>query len=232
MGEGGYPDIPKYYLRDFHDRDLSNIDYYECTFSSQGYFASYSLPIKRLRRTWVQVYADYTKEYYNSHFTEFDLNKTMFQSDLNHKNAKYRIKFSLAHGNANNISYGSNLPSTAFDRSYVFDKVRGEFVYKTRKINKINYIGISVQLEQRYYNLLSEKYSFDNWKYYLDGRAKMWVDWDIIDNIGFKTYYQFRWRDASTQIYGDFDWVEDIKSYSKHEIWLEFSYKFITDILY
>ena len=53
-----------------------------------------------------------------------------------------------------------------------------------------------------------------------------------MDNIGVKTSYQFRWRDASSQIYGDFVWVEDIKSYSKHEIWLEFSHDFVTDILY
>ena len=229
----GIRDIPVYYLRDYHDRDLSNVDYYNCTFSSQGYFASYSLPIKRLHRTWMKVYADFTKEYYNPHFTEFDLNKYMFQFDMNHSTRrKNKVKLSIAHGVAQNISYGSHLPSTGFDRSYIFDKVRGEFVYKARRINKIDDIGISFQLEQRYYDLLSEKYSIGNWKYYLDGRVKVWVDWDIIDDIGFKTYYQFRWRDASTQIYGDFDWVEDIKSYSKHEIWLEFSYRFITDILY
>ena len=104
--------------------------------------------------------------------------------------------------------------------------------FNIRKLKAIDDAGISVQLEQRYYDLLSEKYSIGNWKYYLDGRAKVWVDWDIIDDIGFKTYYQFRWRNASTQIYGDFEWVEDVKSYSKHEFWLEFSYKFITDILY
>ena len=228
----GIRDIPKYYLRKYHDRDLSNIDYYNCSFSSQGYFASYSLPVKWIRKTWMKVYADYTKEYYNSHFTEFDLNKKMIQSALNHKNTKYRIKFSLAHGNANNISYGSHSSSTSFDRSYIFDKVRGEFEYKIINIITVEDIGISVQLEQRYYKLLSEKYSFDNWKYYLDGKTKVWVDWDIIDDIGFKTSYQFSWRDASTQLYGDFDWVEDIKSYSKHEFWLELSYNFTLDILY
>ena len=181
----------------------------------------------------MKVYSEYTKEYYNPHFTEFDLHKYMFQFDLNHRTRrKNKMKLSLAHGVAQNISYGSFLSSTSFDRSYIFDKVRGEFVYNTRRINKIDDIGISVQLEQRYYNLLSEKYSFDNWKYYLDGRVKFWVDWDIVDDIGFKTYYQFRWRDASTQLYGDFDWVEDIKSYSKHEFWLELSYNFTLDILY
>ena len=33
----GIRDIPEYYLRNYHDRDLSNIDYYNCTFSSQKY---------------------------------------------------------------------------------------------------------------------------------------------------------------------------------------------------
>ena len=229
----GIRDIPVYYLRDYHDRDLSNVDYYNCTFSSQGYFASYSLPVKWIRKTWMKVYADYKKEYYNPHFTEFDLDKYMFQFDLNHRTRrKNKMKLSIAHGVAQNISYGSNLPSTGFDRSYIFDKVRGETIFNIPKLKAIDDAGISVQLEQRYYDLLSEKYSIGNWKYYLDGRAKVWVDWDIIDDIGFKTYYQFRWRDASTQIYGDFEWVEDVKSYSKHEFWLEFSYKFITDILY
>ena len=225
--------MPEYYLRNYHDRDLSNIDYFNCTFSSQGYFASYSLPVKWIRKTWMKVYADYTKEYYNPHFTEFDLDKYMFQFDLNHRTRrKNKMKLSIAHGVAQNISYGSNLPSTGFDRSYIFDKVRGETIFNIRKLKAIDDAGISVQLEQRYYDLSSKKYSIDNWKYYLDGRVKFWVVWDIIDDIGFKTYYQFRWRDASTQIYGDFDWVEDIKSYSKHEFWLELSYNFTLDILY
>ena len=181
----------------------------------------------------MKVYSEYTKEYYNPHFTEFDLDKYMFQFDINHRfKNKHKMKLSISHGLANNISYGSNLSSASFDRSYIFDKLRSEYVFKNRNDNIFEKLGISLLLEQRYYKLESSKYSFDNWKFYLGGRAKVWVDWDFIDDIGFKTYYQFRWRDASTQIYGDFDWVEDIKSYSKHEFWLEFSYKFITDILY
>ena len=229
----GIRDIPEYYLRKYHDRDLSNYVYYNCTFSSQKYYGSYSLPIKYIPRTWMRIYIDFTKEYYNPHFTEFDLNKTLIQLDLNHKSKKkYQMKISISHGNAENISYESSLPSTGFDRSYVFDKVKGEVIYKVRKINEIEDMGFSVLLEQRYYNLLSDKYSINNWKYYLDGRTKVWVDWNFMGDIRFKTYYQYRWRDASTQIYGDFDWVEDIKSYSKHEFWLELAYNFTLDILY
>ena len=229
----GIRDIPKYYLRNYHDRDLSNTDYYVCTFSSQKYFTSYSLPIKRLRSTWMKIYSEYTKEYYNPHFTEFDLDKYLFQLDLNHRTRrKNKIKLSLAHGVAQNISYGSYLSSTSFDRSYIFDRLRSEFVYKNKNDNIFKQVGIAVLLEQRYYELESSEYPFDNWKYYLDGRAKVWSDWNILSNIGIRSWYQFRWRDAKSQIYGNFDWVEDIKSYTKHEVWLEFSFDFITDILY
>ena len=60
----------------------------------------------------------------------------------------------------------------------------------------------------------------------------MIIDWNFFNEIGFKTIYQYRWRDAKSNVFGDFDWVEDVKQYGKHEIWLELSFKFITDILY
>ena len=89
-------------------------------------------------------------------------------------------------------------------------------------------------MEQRLYdNIYQQQQIIDyDWKYYLDGRAKVWCSWNIIGDIEIKTWYQYRWRDAYTPLYSDVEWVEDVKSYSKHEIWLEFSYKFITDILY
>ena len=142
------------------------------------------------------------------------------------------MKLTLAHGVAQNISYGSYLSSTSFDRSYIFDKLRSEFVYNNRDNNIVKQLGISLLLEQRYYELESSQYTFDNWKFYLDGRAKLWVTWVTMHDIRVKTSYQFRWRDASTQIYGEFEWVEDIKSYSKHEFWLKLSYNFTLDILY
>ena len=67
--------IPRYYLRNFLDRDISNVDYDECYFSSTEYFSSYSIPLKRIKRAWIKVKLGLTKEYYNPNFTEFDLNK-------------------------------------------------------------------------------------------------------------------------------------------------------------
>ena len=229
----GMRDIPQYYLRKYRDRDVSPVNYYNCSFSSRKYFGSYSIPLKWQRNTWIRFYTDFTQEYYNSHFTEFDLKKYMLQFDLNYQTKKrHKFKLTAGHGNAKNISYKSNLVSTLFDRSYVFDKIRTTFIYNDRKWKEISKVGISIFLEQRYYELVSDQFTFDNWKYYLDGRTTVWMDWDIINNIGCKTSFQYRWRNADSQLFGDFEWVEDLKSYAKHEFWLEFSYEFLSDILY
>ena len=229
----GMRDIPQYYLRKYRDWDVSPVDYYSCSFSSRKYFGSYSMPLKWKRNTWIRFYTDFTQEYYNSHFTEFDLDKYLIQCDLNFQNKKrHKFKLTAGHGNAKNISYKSSLVSTLFDRSYVFDKIRTTFIYNDRKWKEISKVGISILLEQRYYELVSDQFTFDNWKYYLDGRTTVWIDWDIMNNIGFKTSYQYRWRNADSQLFGDFEWVEDLKSYAKHEFWLEFSYEFLSDILY
>ena len=82
----GIRDIPRYYLRNYHDRDGPEpLEYFECTFSSQKYFASYSMPIKSVPRTWMKIYSDFTKEYFNTYFTEFDFDKYMIKIDMNHR---------------------------------------------------------------------------------------------------------------------------------------------------
>ena len=84
----------------------------------------------------MRIHAEYTKEYYNPHFTEFDINKWMLQIDLNHQSKKrHQTRLYIAHGNADNITYGSLLQSTSFDRSYVFDKIRTEYRNKRSALN-------------------------------------------------------------------------------------------------
>ena len=47
----GMRDIPQYYLRKYRDRDVSPVNYYNCSFSSRKYFGSYSMPLKWQRNT-------------------------------------------------------------------------------------------------------------------------------------------------------------------------------------
>ena len=235
----GIRDIPRYYLRNYHDRDGENpLDYFECTFSSQKYFASYSMPIKSVPRTWIKIYSDFTKEYFNTHFTEFDFDKYMIKIDMNHRlKSKHRMKLSYSHVNADNIAHDSEdylySVETAFDKSYYIDKIRGEFVYTHNKLKNIDQMGISINFEKREYHEIPPFDDVPNWRRYYDGQIKLWIDHDLLDGVGIRTWYQYRWRSFDISFYGDHQAYDDfVKSYNKHELWIELSFEFITDILY
>ena len=139
--------IPRYYLRNFLDRDISNVDYDECYFSSTEYFSSYSIPLKRIKRAWIKVKLGLTKEYYNPNFTEFDLNKTTFQLTFNKRlKNKSRFKFEISNGHAKNISYGSGLLSTSLNRSFTFDKLRGDLLWQIKNQLIKNFLISGVNL--------------------------------------------------------------------------------------
>ena len=58
--------LPKYYLRNYIDRDYSIFNYYQCLFSSENFQASYSLPIThkawtRLKYIQSNLYYDYKR---------------------------------------------------------------------------------------------------------------------------------------------------------------------------
>ena len=98
--------------------------------------------------------------------------------------------------------------------------------------DNIKEFGFSSSFEQRYYDLFSNDEIIDEWKFYLNGKVNCWIDWNILDEINLRTWYQYRWRDADSEANGNFEWVEDIKNYSKQEVWVEFSFDFMSDILY
>ena len=193
---------------------------------------------------WIKVQFEQISEFYNSYFTEFDLKKEIIQLELNHKMKNNNsIKLAINRGRAENINFNnSNLVSTYIDRSYFFESFRLSFIIRKHGFRQINRFGFSNYLEQRNYDLflaeedklygLNWKYIVDEWKYYLDGRANFWIDWKILDDISVKTSYQYRWRDTKNENFGNLEWIGDAKEYDKHEFWLEFSFKFITDFLY
>ena len=245
----GFRDIPKFYLRDFIDRDSDTNNYKECFFSSQTFFSSYSFPLKWFKRAWIKAQYKHINEFYNSYFTEFDLKKDLIQFELNYKMKNNNsIKTSFSYGEAKNINFNnSNLVSTYIDRSFSFGNMYLSFIVRNYDLKKIDKFGFSHFLEIRLYdmelskniNLLPSVWNFteeandwDGWKRYMDGKFIWWIDWDLLNDIAIKTSYSYRWRKPEYELYDNMDWIADAKKYVKHEVWLEFSYQFITDLLY
>jgi len=231
--KAGYRMIPQYYLRKYRDRDVSLTEYKNCIFTSDKFYVSYSHPLSVIPKGWVQTVLERTTELYNPGFTEFDLKKITIIGDINFRIWKRKkVKLSYSHTRAENISYNSSLPSTNVDRSYIADKFKITLSGNVKALPIIKKLGISQSLEQRFYDLNSTHFSFDNWKNYIDGRTNLWVDWRTNHHVNVRTKCQYRWRDADSNIAGNFEWVEEVKSYHKIEFWVEFGYNFTWDGLY
>ena len=118
-----YSLVPKYYLRTFIDRDLLPLTYYPCDFSNENIYLSYSFPIKKLKKTWLDIKLNLNNQFYNEHFTEYDTQIISLESNAKSLFFKqYFLSFGLFYAVADNISYkkySSLFQSTRIDRSYI-----------------------------------------------------------------------------------------------------------------
>ena len=89
-----------------------------------------------------------------------------------------------------------------------------------------------LSVEQRLYDLESEADHFNDWKFYLESNVFMWSQIQIHDDISLKVSYQYRNREADSNPFGEFYWVEEVKDFSKHVLWFDFSYNYVLDIFY
>ena len=114
----GYKNSLNNFLRYYVDNDIPGEDYLKCDYDSQSIFISYSVNFNDYG--WSRVVFLKGNQYYNSNFTEFDLD--ISKIDLKHyfsiKPFELNMNILVSHAIANNTSFVSGLNSTAFDRSY------------------------------------------------------------------------------------------------------------------
>jgi len=227
----GYANLPEYFIRNYIDRDLTGNFRYPCSFSSEEVFISYSFPIGEV--SWLRFKAKGMNEYYNSYFTEFDQQKLTGQIEF-HSEIYRRMQYSvsLSHGGSKNIAYDSGLISTLVDRSYLIDKITLGLTHRPHWNPLIQKYGISLSAEQRLYDLESELDYFNDWKYYFESNLFMWSQIQIHDDISLKVSYQYRNREADSNPFGEFYWVKEVKDFSKHVLWFDFSYDLVMDLFY
>ena len=227
----GYSNLPEYFIRDYIDRDITGNVRFPCSFSSEEIFISYSFPFWQM--SWLRFKVKGINEFYNSNFTEFDQQKLIRQVDF-HSGLSKRTKYSVSiiHENSVNTTYDLGLISADIDRSYLMDKLILSFTRDLQSFQIIEKFGLSLSAEQRLYELSSIGGNIDDWKFYFESSILIWSKIDIHDDMGLKISYQFRNRDADSNPLGEFTWIEDIKDFSKHLVWVEFSYDLALDLFY
>ena len=227
----GYKYLPKYFIRYYGDRDFIGENRYSCNFSSEEIYISYSFPITGL--SWIRLKTSGRNEFYNSHFTEFDQQKFTGQIEFYSgfsKRTKYSV--SLSHGRSRNTNYNSGLISTVVDRSYILDKMTLGLTHRPHGVPLMQKFGVSLSAEQRLYDLGSEVGHLDDWKFYLESNVSIWSQIQVHEDISLKISYQYRNRDADSNSLGEYYWVEEVKDFSKHVVWFDFSYDLVLDLFY
>ena len=164
-----YSLVPKYYLRTFIDRDLLPLTYYPCDFSNENIYLSYSFPIKKIKKTWLDIKLNLNNQFYNEHFTEYDTKIISLESNIKSLFfKKYFLSFGYFYAIADNISYdkySSSLQSTRIDRSYIKKGFKIN-IKRTFKKYFISDLSVKFKFNNRYYNMDSWYYDFDNWREY------------------------------------------------------------------
>ena len=148
--------LPKYYLRNYKDRDYSLNDYHQAIFSSESFRISYSHPINR--KIWSRIRYSRTNLYYNDHFTEYDIVNDEIESRLYFKVYKFDNNLSYSFSASNNTLDNINSEASNFDRSYK-EHIYG--INAKRRIKKLSYIdnfGMSLIVKHRKY--------VDFWSFY------------------------------------------------------------------
>tara|TARA_B110000014_G_C20102606_1_gene579129 strand:+ start:776 stop:1849 length:1074 start_codon:yes stop_codon:yes gene_type:complete len=226
--------IPKYYLRNYVDHDYDAFNEKACTFSIESFAVSYSHPLSK--KNWVKFRLIRTNYFYNPYFTEFDTQ--IFQLEAKYYfrllDSSNNIWYSFSDGK--NISYESGYFSTNINRSYGEHNLGLSIKKKIRRINEIDNFGLSIMLENRFYQAKDEDHlSFDSWESALHNGRKhneinfsFWIDKKL--NNKFKNQIKFKYRNRSIQ--SNYYWISDFKDFNKFEIIYKISFSSDLDLLY
>ena len=222
-----YSLLPDYYLRTYIDRDLSPLDYYPCSFSSETVYFSFShkLPLKK---TWIDYRFINNNQFYNKYFTEFDSKIYGLEISVKSKILKtYYSNFTYLHYDSQNVSYDSSqmLESSKMDRSY---KRNGFKVYfkKTFKNFIISNLGFKFYFNHRKYELDSWYYNSDNWKTYSDYDIRLEASKKITNQISIDVSGRHFLREVSSSDNPEVSWVEGYKNHQRNELWFKLSCNF------
>lgn len=221
----GYSLLPEYYLRTYKDRDLIGDDWLPCRFTGETAFVSYSFPV--FKKTWVRIKPGLTNYYYDSHFTEFDTRVVDTEIRISTRLlSKFKMSVWSVVGKGDNITFNSGLISTAWDRSYDFLQFGTQIECSPKSY--LSSIGGYVKFDRRNYLTDSPDDPLHAGRQHLEIKSGLWFKKELFNNISIKLSWEYREKITKSQ----YDWVEELKSFSKQEVWLKLSYDFYLDLFY
>ena len=228
-----YTYTPYNYLREYYDRDNSQIYYVEdlpfslglrdsaATYGREKITLEISYPIKNIRSTWFTLSLSNESQYYNKHFTEYDLDIMHYMIGFSWRYSRYiRIESRATFSFADNIGMKDELNSTFFqDRGYNQKIFWASWKRKNIK-SIINSFGISQNIVFRNYSSEFPLYDILHYKRsHVDWTSSIWMNKKINNYFSIKTIVNYRSKDT------DSNYAELLKTFNKLELFLSIKYK-------
>ena len=226
--------IPYFYIKEYPDRDIQMYDpedgrfspemaFYAASFAQETIAVTYSHPFP-LDQTWLSLNYIFKKQYYNTHFTEFDLDinefclgfTSNFISDVK-LSGKYYTTI------ANNITYQNDQPATV-SKDRGFSQSKYYLSTSLTRLPLLDAVGIYTSVENREFSSTLDIDPLHNSRKHSDLRIGIWAMKNITPYFSIKLKSNYRKRTTSS----DYEFVEGLKSFNKYDIWVTASYK--TDI--
>ena len=230
-----YSLMPDYYLRNYLDNDIREIIYFNnsedippciscktASFSQEEKSIEYTMSDSRINKVWYSMYYSIKAQYYNENFNEFNLEIKKFKVGVSSKYSKSKkLGFKISYSIANNITKLLDQFSTANnDRGYNSTIINLSFSDRVKK-SIINNYGWSFILENR--NFTSQM-TLDHLHYGRrdsDIKTSFWIDKRLKKETSIKIGINFRKKFSNS----NYEFVEEIKSFSKYDIWVKYTFK-------
>ena len=215
--------LNSYYIRHYIDRDISNNILKSCSFSDREQLVEATYPIKR--SLWMTMQLSYNQRYFDSPFTEFDLDilSSFFKISKSIRDIG-TIAVAFKFGDATNLTYGTTAKASLLDRSY-----KNFEWYVPLTINNdvgiFNKIGVSIKQDFRSYIVEAVGDPLHSGRNHKDSKYDIWAENKINEKIIIKASLRYRYRKTDSQ----FDWVSRLKTFHQWQAWISIEWKMLYD---
>ena len=240
-----YSLLPELYLRDYVDKDNpvynlsdSSTDinsfyggelYRSSFFSSEVMRIQYSRPIP-FHKSYYSLSYSKQKQYYNSDFTEFDLDINDFKGGIYLRHIPHiKLSVNLSKLVAENITFQNGNLSTQ-DKDRGFDQTR---IWTSVSLDK-NYslffdgVGLSMSMENRSFSSSLVSDLLHMGRSHRDRKISIWVKKQIYNKLSAKFYGSYRSRSTNSSE----EFVEGLKSFNKYDFFMTFTYNSNFNVYY
>ncbi len=240
-----YSLLPELYLREYIDRDNpiyypseSSSDFYNFSeselytssfFSNEVMRIQYSNAIP-LNKSYYSISYSKQKQYYNGEFTEFDLDINDFKGSIYLRHIPHiKISGNISKSVADNITFQDGHISTQTkDRGFEQSRFWVSLSVDEKYSPFFDEVGISTSMESRLFSSSLITDPLHMGRTHSDKKISLWIKKQISNKLNAKLSGSYRSRSTTSTE----EFVEGLKSFSKYDLFMTFTYNSNFNIYY